>query len=38
MSLVYTQLNDQTIVFQTIQLRMLFVCTQFKSQTVRLDQ
>ena len=28
------QLNDQTVLFQTIQFSMLFLCTQFKCQTV----
>ena len=33
-SFVYTQLNDQTVLFQTIQFSMSFVCTQFKCQTI----
>ena len=33
-SFVYTQLNDQTILFQTIQFSMSFVGIYFKCQTV----
>ena len=33
-SFVYTQLNDQIVLFQTIQFSRSFVCTQFKYQTV----
>ena len=36
-SLVYIQLNDQTVLFLIIQFSMLFVCTQFKCQTVLVD-
>ena len=32
-SFVYTQLNNQTVLFLTIQFGMSFVCTQFKCQT-----
>ena len=35
-SFVYTQLNDQTVLFLTIH-HKLFVCTQFKCQTVLFD-
>ena len=31
---LFTQLNDQTVQFQTIQFRMSFVFIQFKCQTV----
>ena len=34
---VYTQLNDQTFLFLTIQFGMSFVCTQFKCQTVQFN-
>ena len=34
---VYTQLNDKTVLFQTIQFNMLFVCTQLKCQTGLFD-
>ena len=37
-SFVYAQLNDQTVLFQTIQFSMSFVCTQFKCQTVLFDR
>ena len=33
-SFVYTQLNDQTVLFLTIWFSMSFVCIQFKCQTV----
>ena len=33
----FTQLNDQTVLFQTIQFSMSFVCTQFKCPTVLFD-
>ena len=35
---VYTQLNDETVLFLIIQFIMSFVCTQFKCQTVLFDQ
>ena len=34
---VYTQSNDQTILFQGIQFSISFVCSQFKRQTVLFD-
>ena len=36
-SFVYKQLHDQTVLFQTIQFSMSFVCTQIKYQTVMFD-
>ena len=33
-SFVYTQLNDQIVVFKKIQFNMSFFCTQFKCETV----
>ena len=35
---VYTQLNDQTVLFLTIQFSMSFGCSQFESQTDLSDQ
>ena len=34
---VYTQSNDQTVLFLTIQFSMSFICIEFKYQTVLLD-
>ena len=36
-SYLFTQLNDQTVLFQTIQFSKSFVCTQFKCQIVQFD-
>ena len=36
-SFVYTQLNDQTVLFQTIQFSMSFIYTQFKYKTTLFD-
>ena len=36
-SFVCTQLNDQTVLFLTIQFSMSLICTQFKCQTVLFD-
>ena len=36
-SFVYTQLNNQTVLFQTIQFSMSFVCTQSICQSVLFD-
>ena len=36
-SFVYTQLNDQTVLFQAIKLSTSLVCIQFKCQTVLFD-
>ena len=33
----YTKLNNLTVLFQTIQFGMSFVCTQFKCQTILFD-
>ena len=34
---LFTQLNDQTVLFQIIQFVIVMVCTQFKCQTVLFD-
>ena len=36
-SFVYTQFNDQTVLFQKIQFSMSFVGTQFKCETILFD-
>ena len=37
MSVVYTQINGQTVLFLSIQFNMTYVCTQYEYQKVLLD-